>query len=109
MTRDELLRGMAGRLRLVIEAQQKLPAQIAREFGVRPTTMSHWTTGRNFPDPLFLVRFANAYRVNLDFLYRGPVAIEQAMRTGGIPRAAWTASVAASWGPADPERAIETS
>ena len=48
--------------------------EVCRNIGVGETTWNNWEHGKRKPDPIAMVRFANAYGVTLDWIYRGDLA-----------------------------------
>lgn len=56
------------RLRKAIKNSGLTHEKIAEKIGVERSTVSHWATGRNTPDPYTLAKLANVLGVSVDYL-----------------------------------------
>lgn len=92
-------RKVGARLRLAIEAVNKRPADIARQFSVSPSKLGNWMRGDDYPSEWFVVQFCDRFNVSMDYLYRGLVSTAMA---DPLADALWAAERAL---PPDPEEA----
>jgi transcriptional regulator with XRE-family HTH domain len=65
------LKDTGDRLARAREALELSQVEICRNIGIGETTWNNWEKAKRRPDPLALVRFANAYGISLDYIYRG--------------------------------------
>lgn len=71
---------LARRLKAVREWKFKVATKAANAMGITKQTLHSYETGRNYPDELALVKFADATGCSLDFLFLGRI-------TSGMPQA----------------------
>jgi transcriptional regulator with XRE-family HTH domain len=74
MAEAEHKRQIGHRIRMVRIAVGQTQAEWRGEFGVKETTISEWERGSNFAKPPFLVALCSAYRLTMDYFYRGETA-----------------------------------
>lgn len=76
--RDRHRQFFGGRLTLVLEALNMRPSTAAEMIGVSQARLTHWLTGRHYPDHYKIAYFCEVTGTSLDFLYLG--------RLGGLPQ-----------------------
>ena len=89
------------RLRIAREALGLEQRELAAQFEIDHTKLSHWERGRHYPAPAFIARLWERHRIPADWIYLGEVS--------GVPHrladsllAAAAGSPAARRGQADP-------
>lgn len=71
-TTSRIMTDIGRRLRAArIAVGQRNLAALCREVGVAPSRWTNWESSLKMPDPLVLIRFANRFRVSLDYILRG--------------------------------------
>ena len=58
-------------LKRIRQSRNMTQRELARETGIKPTTLNNYETGRRFPNEEKLVNLANALDCTVDELLRG--------------------------------------
>jgi transcriptional regulator with XRE-family HTH domain len=88
---------VGSRLRMMIEAVNQRPADVARLFGVSASKIGNWMRGDDYPSEWFVCQFCDRFNLSADFLYRGRVAVSM---EPSVADALWAAEAAFSPAPA---------
>ena len=62
------------RLRIAREAIGLEQREMASQFGIDHTKLSHWERGKHYPAPAFIARLWERHRIPADWIYLGEVS-----------------------------------